>query len=83
MIFIVTGEFTMLILQKYGFKVCVILFAFIKLVLKFISIYPASTHSEEHEYNSKSHTSSNVATSKGPDCIKGDPIVTGEIVTLA
>ena len=32
---IVTGEFTLLILQKYGFKVCVILFGFYSSRFKF------------------------------------------------
>ena len=42
-ILIFTGEFNMLILQKYGFKVCMTLIDFIQLIIKFISIYNEKT----------------------------------------
>ena len=48
---IVTGEFTILILHKYGFKVLAISFGFIHLILKFISIHPASTHSDKQQHH--------------------------------
>ena len=47
---IVTGEFTILELWKYVFRFFVILFSFFYLILKFISIYPESTHSDKQHH---------------------------------
>ena len=45
MIAIVTGEFTLLILQKYGFKVCVISFGFYSTHFKVYTRVPSiNTH---------------------------------------
>ena len=133
---IVTGEYTVLLLQKHGFKFCTVLFGFwssclkvyihlrcintqknrttqfdswsplsqvnllswyyenaflrfvwyrlvlIQLIIKFISIYPASTHSDEQHHHLKSLMSYHLATTKNQDCIRGQPIVVRDVVTL-
>ena len=43
---------------------------FIQLIIKFISIYPASTHSDEQQHHSTSLTSYHLATSERRDCIR-------------
>ena len=78
---IVTCEFTMLILQKFGFKIGVISFNVIQLILKFTSIYPASTHIHEQKHNFISLTSYHIATTEHRYCIRGQPIVVREIIT--
>ena len=55
---------------------------FIQLVIKLISIYPASTHNNEQQHHSTSHISYHIATTKRQDCIRGDPIVARGIVTM-
>ena len=55
---------------------------FIQLVIKFISIYPASTHSDEHQKNLTAHTSYHLSIAKHWDCIRFQPMVVREIVTL-
>ena len=72
---IVTGEFTILIIQKYGFKVCVISFGFYSTCYKVYIIYPASTHSDKQQHHSTSLLSYHLATTKRQFCIRGQPIV--------
>ena len=48
---IVTGEFTILILQEYVFKVCVISFGFCSSHYKVLFIHPALTHSDKQQHN--------------------------------
>ena len=79
-IIIVLDECTILILRRYVFKVCAIFFL-IQLILKFISIYPSSTHSDEQQPHLTSIPSYHIATTKRQDCIRGQPIVVREIVT--
>ena len=135
MIDIVTGEFTILIIRRYGFKVCVILFGyysshfkvyihwtcintqqqttsplyswltlsrvsllywyyedtvlrfvwyclvFIQLILKCISINPASTHSDKQQHHLTILLSYHIANTKQQDFIGGHTIVVREIAT--
>ena len=132
---IVTGECTVLLLQKYILKVCAVLFGFrssclkvhihlryintqqqtitsfylwlpfsrvslicwyyentvlrfvwyrlvfIQIIIKFISIYPTSTHRYEHHQHLISLMSYQIATEKCRDCIRGQTIIVRDIVT--
>ena len=71
MISIVIGEFTILTLQKYGIEVCVILLVFIQHILKFISIHPASLHSNEQQHNSATLLSYQIMTAKTKGLYQG------------
>ena len=67
--------------KKYGFKVCVILFSFIQLIIKFISISPESIHRYEQQPHLTSLMSYHLATAKHRDCIRSQPIIVREIIT--
>ena len=136
LITIVMGECTVLLLRKYDFKVCAVLFGFwssclkfyihllcintqrwtttpfslwfpssrvsllcwyyknavlrfvwyclvfIQIIIKFISIYPASTHIDKQQHHLTSLKSYNLATSEHRDCIRGQPIIVREIVNM-
>ena len=47
---IVTGECTMLY-EKYDLRFVGLFLIFIQLIIKFLSIYPASTHSDNQQHN--------------------------------
>ena len=77
MIAIVTGECTLLILQKCDFMFVWYCLVFIQLILKFISIYPASTHSNEQRHHLRTLPSSSIEHQKtglyqgSADCCEG------------
>ena len=58
------------------------IFIFIQLIIKFIYIYPVSTHSNKQRIHLTSLASYHLATAKRRDCIRGQPIVVRETVTL-
>ena len=66
---------------KYGFKVYVILFDLYSTHLKFISIYPASSHSNEQHYHLTALASYHLTTDKWLDFIMCQPIVVRSIIT--
>ena len=55
---------------------------YIQLNFKFISIYPASTHSDNQQHHLTSLTSYHLLTAKLQDCIRGQPTVLRVILTL-
>ena len=132
---ILRGEYTLLLLLKYGINICAVLFGFwsyilivyihlrwintqqqaitpfsllsplswmsvlcctikntvlrfvwirlifIQLIIKFISIYPASNHKNYKNQISTSVTSYNLVTAKRQKCISGQLIVVRNLVT--
>ena len=135
MITIVTGEYIVVLLQTYSFKVCTVLFDFwssslkvyinlrcintqkrrttqfysysplarvsllswyykntflrlvcyrlvlIQLIIKFISIYPASTYSDEQHHHLTSLMSYHLATTQLRYCIRSQTIIVRDIST--
>ena len=55
---------------------------FIQLIIKFISIYPESTHSNEQQHHLKSLMSYYLVTAKHQDYIRGQRIIVREIINL-
>ena len=79
---IVTIECTMLYYENTVLRLVWFSLIFIELIIKFISIYPASSHIDEQKHHSTSLTSYNLATTECQNCIRGQTIVVRDIVTL-
>ena len=68
---IVTGEFTMLILNNTVFRFVLYHLVFIQLIIKFISIYPESSHRDEQQHHLTSITSYHLVTDRTPRLYQG------------
>ena len=67
--------------KKYGSKVCVIFSDIYLLIIKILSIYPASTDSDKQQHHSTAIIFHYLVTSKRWDCIMGHLFVVREIGT--
>ena len=71
---IVKGECTMMYSKNTVLRFTRFTLVFIQLIIKFIFIYPASSHSNKQQQYLTALISYNLATAKRPDCIRGQQI---------